>query len=102
MADPRIWYVNERGCRVWVYPDYLTAEQATALHTECKELPLVHHYLGIKYGKPTWQPRMSMALEHTYSYSGTVHPCIPWTKAPLSKYHCDRINRDFKILGSQI
>ena len=46
MADPRIYYVNEAGCKVWVIPNYLTSEQSEALHQEIKGMPLIQHYLG--------------------------------------------------------
>jgi alkylated DNA repair dioxygenase AlkB len=95
MADPRIYYVNEEDCKVWVLPAYLTPEEDVALHAEIKALPLIQHHLGKMYGKDTWQPRLSIGLGKEYAYSGKVHPAVPWEQSPLAKSFCDKINRDF-------
>ena len=95
MADSRIYYVNEEGCKVWVIPNYNTPEQDAAQHAEIKSLPLIQHYLGVKWGKETYQPRLSIGLGKEYAYSGKVHPAIPFEQAPLALATCQRINREF-------
>ncbi|MFA6972828.1 MAG: alpha-ketoglutarate-dependent dioxygenase AlkB [Gallionella sp.] len=89
-----IIYVDEQDCFVSVVLNYITHLDSADLFTELTSLPLIKHQLRPMYGKDIFQPRLSICLNKEYAYSGTVHPCVPWS--PLAEDLVNLINTEFK------